>query len=643
MRLVLVVITALTLAWPFAATAQKLTAQDGRLTLPQEIFRDRIFDLNGSWRFYPNQILPIDAACTGGGLLDLMDYWLAAQLQQHPEWNGTSTFCLEIDNPNVQTLSFWWPERSAVDVYANGRLVFGRGLFKKGDNADRNRRQTGTIHLPAERKITVLIHANNEFMRWRKIRGQLLLGDTIGISRGKEHKLFKDTGMVTALLVTGFYQFALFVIHRTRRETFFLGFFCFFLALRHASVGHSNVVSIMAPDLLGNASFAVGHVGYFMAASCFYQFLSISYPGLMHRWILKCLWVLSVTFSLICAVLGSPVYAFTLLSFHLFGCVAMLSALYGVGRALWQKREGSLVLAIGTVFLSLTASGDMLRSQGMGLGFDVFPIGQLVFVTAASLLVSIRFSYAFDVLSHLTQELSKIVPLHVIPLLRAGTRLEKCMPTIEQEAVVLVFDVVGSSKVKHPDFRKALDTCMGRFFDAINHDYDAERLEATGYRVKEMGDGMICTVGFPFRVPQGKAPDTVALRLAQRMCAIFHEEMARLDTPEPVYCGIGLARGRVEGFFPRSGQKQYDLRGAPLTLATRYEAMRNPVYRRFGKQGSVIFIHDAVYQNLAAADKMGFQRWDTSLPGQAIRDDEKASQAWFKFVDKDNEMMLEVS
>src|SRR5690606_36907598 len=107
-----------------------------------------------------------------------------------------------------------------------------------------------------------------------------------------------------------------------------------------------------------------------------------------------------------------------------------------------------------------------------------------------------------------------------------------------------------------------------------------------------------------------------------------------LATPEPVYCGIGLARGLVEGFFPTAGQKQYDLRGAPLTLATRYEAMRNPVYRRFGKQGSVIFIHDAVYQNLAAEDQHGFQRWDTSLPGQAIRDDEKASQAWFKFVDK---------
>ena len=198
--------------------------------------------------------------------------------------------------------------------------------------------------------------------------------------------------------------------------------------------------------------------------------------------------------------------------------------------------------------------------------------------------------------------------------------------------MVLVFDVVGSTRVAHPGFRTALDICMARFFEAINQGYSAERLEATGYRIKEMGDGMICTVGFPFQTPDDKTKDSVALELAERMCAIFHKEMSRLRTPEPILCGIGLARGLVEGFFPQAGQKQYDLRGAPLTLATRYEAMRNPVYRQLGQQGSVIFIHDDVYQKLSAQEQREFQHWDPSLPGQQIRDDDKATQAWFKFV-----------
>lgn len=622
------------LVLPSRARAMDLHVKDGRLSLPQAGLPDEIFNLKGDWRFYFNQVLADADSCPEGEghTLDIMDYWNANELKRHPEWNGTSSFCLEIDNPSGQSLSFWWPERSAVDIYANGRLVFGRGLLKDGNSSENTHRQTGLVNLPYDPKIRILVHANNGFMRWRKILGDIYFGDSVSLSNDKERQLIFDVFIISTILATGFYQFALFLIHRGRLETFYLGVFCVALAVRFAGIGHSNVASIFAPEALGGNGLGMGHLGYFMAAACFYQYLGLTYPDLIHRRLMKALWIVSICFSLLVLAFGAKVYAITLLVFHVIGGAAMFSAVYTVICAIRQKREGSHILALGTLFLSVTAWADMIRSQGFGLGFDIFPIGQLVFATAASLLVSIRFSHAFRILSHLSHELSKIVPLHVIPLLRSGTELEHCMPIGEHEAVVLVFDVVGSTKVQDPDFRKSLDICMARFFEAINQGYHAERLEATGYRIKEMGDGMICTVGFPFQVPLGGQPDSVAYHLAERMCAIFHEEMSRLHTEQPIYCGIGLARGPVEGFFPRAGQKQYDLRGAPLTLATRYEAMRNPVYRQFGRQGSVIFIHDDVYQKLSAQEQGDFQRWDTSLPGQKIRDDDNATQAWFKFV-----------
>jgi len=633
MRFFFACIMALSLATPLTGQTVDLRAVGGRLAVPEGALQNRIFSLKGVWGFYPNQILSAGSSCPAGAVdLDVMAYWNAEQLEQHPDWNGTSSFCLEIDNKSGQALSMWWPERIVTDVYGNGALLFGHGLLKDGKGLGSIRRQTGLIHLPHEEKITVMIHANNEFMRWRKVREDVFFGETALVSRFHEFKLVFDIFVFSALLVTGFYQFALYLIHRDRRETLFLGLFCCALAVRYSSIGHSNLLSIVAPALAGEKSFSLGYLGYFMAAACFYHFLSLSYPDLILRRLKQLLWIVSIVFSLICLIFGSELYGFTLLAYHAVAGTAMLSSVYAVTRALLQKKKGSLLLAVGTFFLTLTAWADMIRSQGMGLDFDIFPLGQLVFVMSASLLVSIRFSHAFEILSHLSLELSKIVPLHVIPLLRSGTKLENCMPIGEQEAVVLVFDVVGSSKVVHPGFRKALDLCMARFYEAINQGYHAQRLEATGYRVKEMGDGMICTVGFPFKVPAGKNPDSVALHLAEQMCSIFHQEMARLNLDKPIYCGIGLARGLVEGFFPRAGQKQYDLRGHPLTLATRYESMRNPVYRRHGQQGSVIFIHDAVYQRLSLDERQNFLHWETTHPGQQIRDDGEARQAWFKFV-----------
>jgi len=75
------------------------------------------------------------------------------------------------------------------------------------------------------------------------------------------------------------------------------------------------------------------------------------------------------------------------------------------------------------------------------------------------------------------------------------------------------------------------------------------------------------------------------------------------------------------------------LRGRPIVLATRYEAMRNQVYRLYGKQGSVIFIQDEVFASLDPEEQKAFSHWDCTQETQRIRDNHLATQAWFKFVE----------
>ncbi len=622
------------MAWTAQALPLAIKTQNAVLSVPTMEYEGQLFSLQGDWQFFANKVLAPEQDCPQGEgrRLDIMSYWLLEVLVQNPSWRGLSSFCLEIDNPDGRAISLWWPERIGLDVYANGRLVFGKGQLRNGRTELYYDRQTGLIVLPSDRHIRLLVHATNEFMNWRRLREGLYFGETASLIRQQNLKLIFDMFALSTLLMTGFYQFALFFIHRDRRETLLLGLFCVSLSIRFGSLGSSNVLSILKPDFLGLWTYSLGYWGYFFGVALFYHFLRINYPDLFYRWMMQTLWALSVFFSALCLYFGSSVYAASLPVFHGFAGIAIITSMFGIVRAVKQRRRGAVALAVGTVMLSLTSLHDMLRSQGYGLDYDSIVAGQLVFVASASVLVSIRFSHAFRTVSHLSRELSKIVPQHVITLLSNGTQLEQCMPVGEQDAVVLVFDVVGSSKISDPLFRKALDLCMARFFEAMNVGYDPERLEATGYRIKEMGDGLICTLGFPFKVPQGEQMDALALLLAEKMCQIFHEEMQLIQSPSPMLCGIGLARGPVEGFFPQAGQKQYDLRGQPLTLATRYESMRNSVYQRFGRQGSVIFIQDAVYQHLTQEQKQSLQEWDASHPDQHIRDDDEARRAWFKFV-----------
>jgi len=186
--------------------------------------------------------------------------------------------------------------------------------------------------------------------------------------------------------------------------------------------------------------------------------------------------------------------------------------------------------------------------------------------------------------------------------------------------------------VGHPGFPSAVERVMARCSLHLNRNYDPQLLAANGYRIKEMGDGLIASIGFPFATPGSQNSCELALTIAEEFCAIFKEEMQQLAHSEDLYCSVGMAYGIIEGFYPQGGVRQYDLRGRTVMLATRYESMRNIIFEKLGHMGSVIFMQDYVYKQLPKDKQLEFTAWDTQKPQSRIRDDQDAKQAWVKFV-----------
>ena len=95
--------------------------------------------------------------------------------------------------------------------------------------------------------------------------------------------------------------------------------------------------------------------------------------------------------------------------------------------------------------------------------------------------------------------------------------------------------------------------------------------------IKEMGDGFLCSVGFPFK-HLGSDIDTSAIEFAERIVASFTNQIIKLGTREPIYCSTGVARGRVKAYFSKSGSIRHDLWGDGIVKATRYEALRKDIF-----------------------------------------------------------------
>ena len=59
----------------------------------------------------------------------------------------------------------------------------------------------------------------------------------------------------------------------------------------------------------------------------------------------------------------------------------------------------------------------------------------------------------------------------------------------------------------------------------MNEGYDEDHLVSLAYRVKELGDGFICSINYPFQVPGSNAAEE-ALRAAESFVEIFNQEVS---------------------------------------------------------------------------------------------------------------------
>ena len=230
--------------------------------------------------------------------------------------------------------------------------------------------------------------------------------------------------------------------------------------------------------------------------------------------------------------------------------------------------------------------------------------------------------------THAFKQLEKVFFSHQIKQIRSGRELEETMPTGPGEACVICFDIAGSSKIQHEKTKEFLQRVFRRCYELMHENYDAATLVANAYRIKEMGDGFICSVGYPFKSPTGfMAKD--ALALSYRFIDVFHQEVLQFRYHTPIHCCIALAMDHISGFFPESGTKSYDLFGRAVVLATRYEGMRKVLWGD-KLQESVIILHERVYASIDPSAYPQFTRHQLKQNDMVVRDDPSAEYLFYR-------------
>ncbi|MFW7379503.1 MAG: 7TM diverse intracellular signaling domain-containing protein [Oligoflexus sp.] len=229
---------------------------------------------------------------------------------------------------------------------------------------------------------------------------------------------------------------------------------------------------------------------------------------------------------------------------------------------------------------------------------------------------------------HAFGQLKKMVYPHQLEQMKRGVSLEETMPCKGDEAAVICFDIVNSSKIKHPQAKEFFSRVFDRCHIIMERNYRFRPLTAQGFRLKEMGDGFLCSIGFPFHCPENREPASLAVKLAEEFLQIFDEEAKNLAYKETLQASVGIALGYVEGFFTISGTRHYELFGKGIILATRYESLRKSL--DLLKDGHLIAIQNQVFERLTSNQKKHFIAHHITEDNFSIRDDPEAKVFYFR-------------
>jgi class 3 adenylate cyclase len=280
------------------------------------------------------------------------------------------------------------------------------------------------------------------------------------------------------------------------------------------------------------------------------------------------------------------------------------------------------------VFHSMVSFGEFTLAEKFTFVFMLF---QLVHFTPVALLARSR----IKAIRHAFKQLEKVFYPHQIQMIRRARELEQTMPTAVGEACVICFDIIGSSQIQHENLKKFLRNIFARCNTIMMEGYNGIDMAARGYRIKEMGDGFLCSVGYPFR-SHGNSLAHDAVELALAFHAVFQDEVRQLEYDKPIHCGLGIALDAIAGFYPESGAKEYDLHGRSIVLATRYEAMRKSLFPQ-KQASSVLILQERVWSSLKTEERSHYIKVDLRSRGLIVRDDPDASFLCYRLLDTENQ------
>jgi hypothetical protein len=288
------------------------------------------------------------------------------------------------------------------------------------------------------------------------------------------------------------------------------------------------------------------------------------------------------------------------------------------GTMLFFKYRQIHILIFNVAFGSFLISGFIQMQIWMGLIDSAENLLMFYGVAAENFLMLLAMGHRIvviegerkqsdNLLAHSYEQLSKVFYPHQILQIRDGRTVEETMPVGEKDACILYFHIMDGAALMHEGYEDYVEEFMVRCRQLLMEHYDPLNFRCNAYMIREMGDGFLCSVGYPFH-QTGRLKSESAVELAEKLILEFNAMVASLDAPQNLHCSIGIVRGLVKSYFSRSGRIRDDLWGRSISMASVYGEVSSQLFASLGMApGNIIILHDAVFNSLPRDKRQSYE------------------------------------
>ena len=334
-----------------------------------------------SWREFvdPAEALPEDNT----SFIECPLYWNKhIHLNSKLPDDGWATYRVDIIYPDTNLIL----AISMKNIHTAYRLYSGSTLISSAGIPGTDTRSTIpalkkdlAYFSPGEKESSLTLHVSNFHLKEGGFWENITLGDAGTMSKYSEKRLSLEIMVISSIFVMAIYHMGIFVSNSKDKASLFFSIFCFLIAVRALTTGEIFIEKLI-PAIPFSVMIKIEYFCFYAALPCFILYQRSLFPKETHNVFIIAIIAAAVIF-IFQVILTSPLTFNSTL--EIYQAVTAIRAVYIIIiliRAIFHKRQNSIILLAGFVVMFSTFINDVLHANEVINTGLIMPAGLFVFI-----------------------------------------------------------------------------------------------------------------------------------------------------------------------------------------------------------------------------------------------------------------------